>query len=752
VYVGNRSPTKALKDCTPYEALYGARPNVSHLRTFGCVAYRHIPGEMRQKLDDTAEVCRFIGYSEESKGWLLWSPKSNRVSPERNVVFDEGKFHLPAGAGSSAAEEEDGWAVVLNELSGGQPIFSARREETRGGETETDDEEEVRETLLTPGQRGPRPMVEDGEPGQTSATGSGGDGVTGEERREEPAPLRRSDRIKERRQRMEAESEGANMAEIESANAAETTNQEPNTLAEAREGPDAVQWELTVVEEMEALKRNRTWDLDLVELPRGRKPVGCRWIFRIKQKADGTVERYKARLVARGFSQQYGIDFEETFAPVARISSVRLILAIAVANNYEIHQMDVTAAYLNGRLEEEIYLQQPEGFEDKNNPDGVYRLRRALYGLKQAGRTWYKTLRETLTDQLGFQQAHWDHSVYTRMAGDEMVILIVYVDDLLVIGRDMRSVGAVKKELAEHYEMKDLGEADSFLGMSIRRNRKEGTMTLTQGGFAKSVLERFGMTEARSVATPVDPNTTLSKIPEDSEDIDKGEYLRLVGSLMYLSIATRPDLAFAVGYLGRFGASPKAIHSAAGKRALRYLARTINHGLVFRRGGEPKIVGYSDADWAGDVDERKSTTGYAFKLAGGAVSWYSKKQGGVSSSTIEAELVAASTAAKEAIWLKNLAKFVGWQDDSAMTLNIDNQGVLAIIKNPTFHAKTKHIDVHNFYVRERAEEHVIEPVYIASNANVADIFTKGLHRPSFRAHLKDLGVADASWSGSVEGK
>jgi hypothetical protein len=413
--------------------------------------------------------------------------------------------------------------------------------------------------------------------------------------------------------------------------------------------------------------------------------------------------------------------------------------------------MDVTAAYLNGELHEELYLRQPEGFVDAQHPHLVYRLRKSLYGLKQAGRSWYNTLYATLVNDLGFHQLHYDHSIYHKTVSSFHVILVVYVDDLLIIGPSNQIVSLVKTELASKFQIRDMGEAKSFLGISLIREQGGGnrTLTLSQAGFARTVLERFGMSQCRHVSTPVEPSAVLSRFVEDSKPTDKTEYLQLVGSLMYLAIATRPDLAYAVGYLGRFSSKPLMIHLNAAKRVLRYLHATIDLGITYSSSGSKKIEGFSDADWAGEVDGRKSTTGFVFTLAGGAVTWYSKRQGCVTVSTAEAELVAASMATQEAIWLRSLLMAIGFNVDYRPPLYIDNLGVLAIISNPVFHSKTKHIDIQHFYVREKAEDGVIVPMYVATKDNIADIFTKGLGKISFTGHLGFLGMADHSRSGSV---
>lgn len=328
---------------------------------------------------------------------------------------------------------------------------------------------------------------------------------------------------------------------------------EPATLAEAKIRSDGELWEKAAKDEMNSLIQNNTWEL--TNLPEGRKAVGCRWVFKVKKNADGKVTQYKARLVAKGYLQQKGIDFDETFAPVSKLVSVRTILVYAMMNRMEVHQMDVMAAYLNGKLDEEIFMLQPEGFITKGMEGKVLKLKKALYGLKQAGRQWHQCFSEVICRKLGFIRSHCDHGIFTRKSKTNTIISI-YVDDVLIISNDSEEIEEIKKTLNDELIMKDLGMVNSFLNISVKLSIIEGSLTLSQRGYAEDIIRRFNMNQCRPCTTPMEPsgNTVLT---EEEELADKMEYLQMIGCLMYLAQATRPELSYSISYLSRFSQKPK---------------------------------------------------------------------------------------------------------------------------------------------------------------------------------------------------
>jgi transposase InsO family protein len=728
VYVGNRSATRALKDTTPYESYLNKKPSLGYFRTFGCLAYVYVPSERRGKMDDTGRVCRFIGYSETTKGYEFWSPGENKIIVSRHVLFDENSFHTPA-----VTTVHNGGDVTIPEVSfDGEPA-------------------PLHSQSFAPADVGDVELVVRLEP----AVGT--QDPPAREVRSEGAELRDENENllsthRPQRERKAPAHLNAYVYAVEFALAGRAINPsgEPDTFAEAMDRDDADEWLTAAKEEIATLARNGTWEL--VELPADREPIGCRWVFRIKKLADGRVDRYKARVVAQGFSQVFGVDYQDTFAPVAKLTSMRAVLAMAAIEDLEVHQMDVAAAYLNGDLEEEIYMRQPEGFEEHGKAHLVCRLRKSIYGLKQAGRAWYTKFSRSLTANLGFTRIDEDHSIFVRETHLGLVTLLVYVDDLLLIAKSRIAVDDLKKQLSAEFQVKDLGVAHSFLGIHITRNRQDGTLTLSQTGFAQAVLKRFKMDESKPVSTPMDRDaSTLHQQSEHDQAFPKDIYLRAIGSLMYLALGTRPDLSYAVGFLARFSSEPRESHWAAVKRILRYVRGTTNLGLVYERGGLATLEGFVDADWAGDKSDRKSTSGFGFAFGGALISWLSKKQSSVALSTTEAELIAASLATREAVWLRNFLSTFSRATREPTPLHIDNRGVLSLISNPVFHSRTKHIAIQEFYVREKSADGTVAPLYIASTENLSDIFTKALNRPLFELHRESLGLADISLRGSVVG-
>ena len=392
---------------------------------------------------------------------------------------------------------------------------------------------------------------------------------------------------------------------------------EPITLKEALMTPNAKEWQEAADLEYESLLENETWDL--VDLPRDRKAIGSRWVFKVKHHSDGRVERYKCRLVAKGYSQKYGADYDETFSPVVRFSSIRTLLAFAVQNNLHVHQMDVVTAFLNGHLEEESYMEQPEGYVKAGQEHLVCKLKKSIYGLKQSPRCWNKTFTEFMKD-LGFKQSTSDPCVFVR-SQQELEILAVYVDDLILITESKESMNELKVALKKRYKMKDMGELSYILGISVVQDHEKNCVFLHQKHYIEAILRKYKMDNANPVATPADANVKLKKIDGVSKPVNPSTYQSMVGSLLYAAMATRPDIAQAVSAVSKFNADPNAAHLTAVKRILRYLKGTLNLVLKYERSESGALIGFSDADWAGDQDDRHSTTGNVFLLGGGAVSW-----------------------------------------------------------------------------------------------------------------------------------
>ena len=364
----------------------------------------------------------------------------------------------------------------------------------------------------------------------------------------------------------------------------------------------------------------------------------------------------------------------------------------------KLHQVDVATAFLNGKLEEDVYMRQPEGFVTKGQEHLVCKLKKSIYGLKQSPRCWNITLDDQLKD-MGFIQSTSDPCVY-KNSGGETFLIGVYVDDIILAGKNDKIIDEVKKALGAKFNIKDMGKLHYFLGMNIQQDEKTGNVWIGQPAYVESILKKFGMNNSKLVSTPIDPNTKLTKITDDEQSIDQQLYQSAIGSLLYLSGGTRPDITFSVSNLAKFSAKPSKHHWIAIKRVMRYLKGTIDFGILYTKQKSQNFVAYSDADWAGDLDDRKSTSGYLFQICGGAVSWRSKKQSSVALSTAEAEYIALASTAQEAVWLRQLTTELGSGSTEATTIYEDNQAAISMSKNPQYHGRAKHISIKYHFIRE----------------------------------------------------
>jgi hypothetical protein len=508
---------------------------------------------------------------------------------------------------------------------------------------------------------------------------------------------------------------------------------EPCSYAEA-EGDKA--WRAAMREEMDSIKHNRTWEL--TDLPSGHRPITLKWVFKLKKNEAGEVIKHKARLVARGFIQQEGIDFDDTYAPVARIESIRVLLALAAQKGWCVHHMDVKSAFLNGDLKEEVYVRQPPGHVIAGKENKVLRLWKALYGLRQAPRAWNAKLDDTLKE-MGFHQSAYEAAVYTRGKDDSILLVGVYVDDLVITGVDESEVNAFKAQMMDTFQMSDLGLLSFYLGIEVRQH--DAGITLRQAHYAKRIVELGGMEGCNPAHTPMEERLKLSRYSE-AEEVDATHYRRIVGSLRYL-VHTRPDLAFAVGYVSRFMERPTVEHQQAIKRILRYVSGTIDYGLHYGRHSDAAhFVGYCDSDLAGDIDTSKSTSGALFFLGDCPVSWQSVKQRVVALSSCEAEYIAATTAATQALWLARLLGELLGRRTEAVELRVDSKSALALAKNPVFHERSKHIRIKYHFIRSCIEDGSVKASYINAADQLADILTKSLGRVKFQELRTRIGLAE----------
>ena len=685
-YIKNRSPSSNISR-TPWELFFGRKPNVSGMRVFGAKAYVHTPKQLRSKLDPTSQAGIFIGYEPHSKAYRVLLDDGKAVV-SRNVTFDESK---PPSTETSEAEDS----------------------------SDEDDVEAV-EPEATPKEESAQEAQSEEEATEEESEGSRNSSQENTAQSRYPA--------RQRRQPIEWYKAQAHVAHT-------PEHEEPQTYEEALKSPDAAEWKLAMNEEIASLEANETWNLE--EKPAGVKPIPVKWVFKIKKDASGNIERYKARLVAKGFMQREGIDYNEVFAPVSKHTTLRTLLALVAAQDLELHQLDIKTAFLNGELEETIYMKQPEGYEE-GGPDTVCHLKKSLYGLRQAPRAWNSRLKQEL-EQMGFKISQADAGLYVAEHEGSNIYALVYVDDILIAARDMAAIHNIKERLTSTFDVRDLGEAKYFLGISLHRDRHEQTLKMSQDRLSSELTDKYGLREAKTKRVPMSPNVQVIQAKE-GQMLDKEvyRYSELVGSLLYLSVCTRPDIAQAVGVLARHMARPSMEHWTAAKAVLRYIAGNPNQGIIFRKSGTT-LEGYCDADYAGDLDTRRSTTGFVFILSGGAISWSSKLQPTVAVSTTEAEYMASAQAVKEALWLKKLMWDFGIQT-GAIKIYSDSQGAIKLLKHPIASIKSKHIDVIHHFARERVSRREVVFEYCNTDAMIADCFTKPLPPNKFSLCCSGMGV------------
>lgn len=713
-YVQNRTPMRRLGNKTPFEVLHGKKPDLSNVRIWGSVCYANIPAEVRadKKLSARGTKCRLLGIAEDYKGYRLLDVYNDKVIVSRDVVFD-----------STFTKE-----VVTRSFDHAVKELS------------TKEKMDIKDLLSDANRKRPLESESQGAVGAKKARQT--TEVVGADERQScshanagaPSPTRRPTRppgrIKARKRKP------ATPRKI---------GKSPRSINEALSRPDKMRWVEALQSEYDSLMDNGTWKL--VKLPKGRKALPCHWVFNIKYHSDGNIERYKARLVAQGNHQEFGVDCDDCYAPVARFESLRLVLAIAVINDFVVVQMDVSTAFLNGWLPKgmKIYMRQPHGFVVKGSEHLVCELRKSLYGLKQAPRIWYLVLHEFLT-QLGFVRCHKEYCLYVRRVGEEMVIIVVYVDDLTIMAKRREVVDAIKDELNRRFKMKDLGDINYLLKMEVQRDMDNKTMTISQRKYVQDLLEKYGMQDCISAPTPqavgvelkAERNMTPQQIAAQPFD-----YRGLVGSLQYLVRGTRPDIANAVRELSTFLSCYNKTHWQAARRVLKYLKGTSNYGL--RLDGSKRSMVYevyTDASFACREKERKSVSGYVAMLAGTCVSWSSSKQACVALSTTESELVALSEGVKESEWFWQLLSELGFTMGAPIQLWCDSKAAIDVVSNPTNHKSTKHIETRHLFVRDLVQKERIHVEYCPTKDMVADLLTKALPPGQFQQLRERMGVLD----------
>src|SRR5579859_3593957 len=689
VYLKNHSPTSAVAS-TSYELWHGTAPNLSHLKIIGSYAYVHVPKEKRTKLDTHSHKGFMIGYGGSTNQYKVWNLTRDDIVVSRDVVFIEGK---PVNQTPAVYEEP---RIIHDSIT----VLPEPPAETKEPQQEppappvsehpdSDSDSEEPETV------DPQVLLQESST-KEPATGGTASGSTQRASGRSGKGTFTSTKFQDEKFKKEPR---IRMAKIER-NIDPNDEDEPATVQEAINHPTfGKQWEKAIRDEYESLIKNHTWDL--VPRPRDRQIVTNKFAFRHKKDERARIVRLKARLVARGFSQIYGIDYLDTYAPVVKLASIRILLAIAAIHGLEIHQMDVVTAFLAGELEEEIYMEQPEGFKVGSKEDDLMcRLRKSLYGLKQAPRVWNQWIRHFLKS-IGFDQTYPDPCGYINKTTD--IIIAMWVDDFIIFGKNMASINSLKAQLNKEYEMKDLGELKHFLGIQVHRDRERKIIHISQPRYARTVLNRYGMQDNKPASSPLPTGARLIKVATTDVLADQKEYQSMVGSLMYAMLATRPDLAQTIQQISQFSQKPAKTHKKAAKHALQYLNGTIDQGITYNGNLGMKLECWSDANWGGE-EGRESVSGFIFTLVGGVVSWSSKKQGSVALSSTESEYMTLLHALKELIWLHRFLREIGYDISNQNIIYCDSQSAIALSHNPEHHAHTMHIDIQYHFVRNCVED------------------------------------------------
>ncbi|KAJ9516293.1 hypothetical protein QJQ45_001095 [Haematococcus lacustris] len=736
-HVHNLRPV-AGKPCTPHEACFGSPPDIHHLRVWGCPAWVH-DSEPSSKLASRGIKGVFVGYEEGGKAYQVWA--EGRLYVSKSVVFDEQAVLRrfapvpctpapsdlvappsavsPKGGGSAAGEQPGEQAQTA---AGGAASATAAVGDKRAVGVDP---------LAAPDSSGGDGVGA----GWASLGGAGGLGSSGGMKTGTPDTVpalrpalvpperRRSERVRKRVEfpdfvtlcysalyesnsssGSEREGDGSRGSRGSSGGAA-SQPAEPRSFSEAMSRPDAEEWGRAMDAEMASQHANQTWVL--VSRQPGMSVLPGRWVLKVKWGSDGSIVKYKARWVVKGFRQRDGVDYFEdaVFAPVVMHTTQRLIFALAVQRGWGLWQIDFKTAFLNSKLTDsdpQIFVEQPEGYEVGRGL--VCQLQRTVYGLKQAPRAWYMCLREQL-EQIGFRASAADPSLFSlRTSSGSAVHMLVYVDDCILASADEAAVQEVKQQLQQAFDVHDLGQAADFLGMRIAFDRAAGILRLTQQQYIEQLLQRFGLAECNPRQLPLSPGTQLVKEGEQLSEQHTLRYRELVGGLLWLSTCTRPDIAFAVSQLTRYMQAPTRVHEQAAQG-----------------------------------QSRRSTTGYVFILSGATVSVRSKLQTTVATSTTEAEYQAAADATREALFLRKLLHEL-CAVTGPIPILCDSQGAVALVKNPVESQRSKHIAVMHHMARERVWRGEVEFSYCPTADMVADALTKALPGPKFVSCKAGMGV------------
>lgn len=721
-YLQNILPSKILSHHSPTQYLYHKDPSYTHLRVFGCLCYPLFPSTTINKLQARSTPCAFLGYPQNHRGYKCYDLSSKKIIISRHVIFDETQFPFAKIHTPSTHTYE-----FLND--GLHPILHYH--------LQNDSKQDEPEPPTT---ESPQPAITQASPiNVTNQSIIPSSPILINPLPHPPvsteltSPMHTPQQIHQEPTRTMAtrSMHGIHKPKTQfNLTTSITPSPLPHNPKAALSDPN---WKAAMLDEFDALIKNKTWEL--VPRPQNVNVIRSMWIFRHKKKSDGSFERYKARLVGDGRSQQVGLDCDETFSPVVKPTTIRIVLTIALSKSWSIHQLDVKNAFLHGELQETVYMHQPMGFRDPIHPDYVCLLKKSLYGLKQAPRAWYQRFADfALT--IGFSHSKSDHSLFIYRKGNDMAYILLYVDDIILTASSDALRQSIMSLLASEFAMKDLGTLSYFLGLAVTHHA--GGLFLSQRKYASEIIERAGMTSCKPTATPVDTKSKLST-SSGSPYKDPTHYRRLAGALQYLTF-TRPDISYAVQQVCLHMHDPKDEHMNALKRILRYLQGTLDHGLHLYKSSVSGLISYTDADWGGCPDTRRSTSGYCIFLGDNLISWSSKRQPTLSRSSAEAEYRGVANVVSESCWIRNLLLELHCPIPKATLVHCDNISAIYLSGNPVQHQRTKHIEMDIHFVREKVSRGQVRVLHVPSRYQIADIFTKGLPRILFEDFRDSLSI------------
>ena len=762
-YTQNRSIIVKRHNKTPYEIFKGRIPDISYFHVFGCPVFIHNHKDHLGKFDAKADDGYFLGYSLVSKAFRVFNTRRQQTEETYHITVDEStesirfsnssveeigiddssryppdEYHPENNPSTQYQADADVSYYIIPHNLPQPPISEFIETQPVSNETDTTEQnvqeptEQIVPTVVTEVHIDELPHVPESEPIQAPTSSNSYPKPQDSWTRSKIIEL--VNIIGEPTEGMLTRSKAAKL-KAATANiclyADYLSEIEPKNVKEALTYES---WVQAMRDELEQFDRNDV--MTLVECPQGVLIIGMKWVFKNKTDENGTVIKNKARLVAKGYNQQEGIDYEETFAPVARMEAIRIFLAYATYMNFKVYQMDVKSAFLNGNIKEDVYVQQPPGFESSEYPNHVYKLNKALYGLKQAPRAWYETLSAFLI-QNKFVRGRIDNTLFIYRTKDDVILVQVYVDDIIFGSTSYKLCKQFEKLMTTKFEMSMMGELTYFLGLQIKQTEKG--ISICQEKYLRNLLKKYELTDCSSVKTPMVPPNNLG--PDlTGKSVNQTQYRGMIGSLMYL-LASRPDIQFSVCLCARYQADPKESHLTAVKRIIRYLKGTPNLGLYYPKCSGFDLKGYTDSDYAGCNMDRKSTSGSCQFLGGKLVCWSTKKQQSVAMSSAEAEYMAAAGCCANVLWMKSQLSDYGIQY-KMVPIFCDNTSAIAISNNPVLHQRTKHIDIRYHFIRDHISNGEIELHFIPTEYQLADIFTKPLDEPTFTRLKAELGMLD----------